>query len=206
MSESPSSSPAPLTFKAFSAVNRQRCESPDGFNHTLTSWSTSDWFLAVLGELGEAANVAKKLNRVRDGIPGNKETPIELQAKLRAELGDAFVYLDLLAQSLGVNIGDAAVEVFNAKSIEIGIKYQLAALAVAGSAPAPRSILVDRDADLRREMRWYLDTLTITGDTIGEIRRSLFVPWASEWNGWVRDETAAREQPALSRPPTGSQL
>lgn len=65
-----------LTFECFSAVNRKRCESPDGFNHALDSWSLSDWFLAVLGEFGEAANVGKKLNRVRDGIPGNKESPV----------------------------------------------------------------------------------------------------------------------------------
>lgn len=56
-----------------------------------------------------------------------------------------------------------------------------------------QGIMVDRDADLRREMRAYLDTLTIHGDNIGEIRRSLFVPWDSQWNGWVRDETAIRE-------------
>lgn len=30
-------------------------------------WSLSDWFTAAMGELGEAANVAKKLNRERDG-------------------------------------------------------------------------------------------------------------------------------------------
>lgn len=109
-----------LTFAHFSAVNRERCESPQGFNHALDSWSLSDWFLAALGEIGEAANVAKKLNRVRDGIPGNKETPDALKAKLRKECGDAFVYLDLLCQSAGFSIADAAVEVFNAKSEEIG--------------------------------------------------------------------------------------
>ena len=48
------------------------------------------------------------------------------------------------------------------------------------------------------ELRAYLDTLTITGDNIGDIRRSLFVPWESAWNGWVRDETAARERPSSS--------
>ena len=109
-----------LTFKRFSEINRQRCESSTGFNHKLSSWSTSDWFLALLGELGEAANIAKKLNRVRDGIPGNKVSAEELRIKLRQELGDAFVYLDLLCQSLGVAIGDAATEVFNSKSEEIG--------------------------------------------------------------------------------------
>lgn len=109
-----------LTFYQFSNINRQRCESPQGFNHKLNSWSISDWITAILGELGEAANAAKKLNRFRDGIPGNKQTPAELYRMLYKELGDVFVYLDLLAQSLGFNIADAAVDVFNAKSDEIG--------------------------------------------------------------------------------------
>jgi NTP pyrophosphatase (non-canonical NTP hydrolase) len=108
------------TFEDFSSYNRERCESPKGFNCKLDSWSNSDWFTAILGELGEAANVAKKLNRIRDGIPGNKETEIELRNKLRQELGDVFVYLDLLAQRNGFLIGDAALEVFRSKSKEIG--------------------------------------------------------------------------------------
>jgi NTP pyrophosphatase (non-canonical NTP hydrolase) len=127
----------PLTFAEFSRVNRERCESPQGFNHKLESWSTSDWFLAMIGEVGEAANIAKKLNRYRDGIPGNKVSREELEAKLRQELGDVFVYLDLLAQSVGVSIADAAVEVFNAKSQELGCPIQLrVALRGAESTPA----------------------------------------------------------------------
>lgn len=115
----------PMTFGLFSEANRKRCESPRGFNHQLSSWSTSDWFLATLGELGEAANVAKKLNRVRDDIPGNKETAEELRNKLRHEIGDAFIYLDLLAQSLGFTVGDAAAEAFNSKSAQIGYPEQV---------------------------------------------------------------------------------
>jgi hypothetical protein len=52
----------------------------------------------------------------------------------------------------------------------------------------------ERGDALRLELRAYLDTLTITGDTIGDIRRRCFVPWESEWNGIVRDETAKRER------------
>ena len=115
----------PMTFGEFSQANRDRCESLQGFKHKLQDWDTSDWFLAILGELGEAANVGKKLNRVRDGIPGNKESPDELRNKLRKELGDVFVYLDLTAQAHGFNIADAAVEVFNAKSVEIGYPKHL---------------------------------------------------------------------------------
>jgi NTP pyrophosphatase (non-canonical NTP hydrolase) len=91
-----------------------------GFNHALDSWSLSDWLTATVGELGEAANIAKKLNRVRDGIPGNRETVEELRAAFRREIGDVFVYLDLLAQSQGFTIENVARETFNRKSEEIG--------------------------------------------------------------------------------------
>ena len=126
-----------LSFEEFSRINRQRCESEEGFKHKLNSWSTSDWFLALLGELGEAANVAKKLNRYRDGIPGNKISKEDLERQLRNELGDSFVYLDLLAQSLGVAIGEAARDVFNSKSEEIGCPIRMALAATSGT-PAPR--------------------------------------------------------------------
>lgn len=114
-----------MTFEQFSEVNRARCESPQGFNHPLSGWSMSDWMTAMVGEVGEAANVVKKLNRYRDGVPGNKVSEAELHDQLRKELGDVFVYLDLMAQSLGFNIADAAAEVFNAKSREIGYPKSL---------------------------------------------------------------------------------
>lgn len=110
----------PMTFGQFSEANRARCESPHGFNHPLSGWSTSDWMTALVGEVGEAANVVKKLNRYRDGVPGNKLSADELRDQLRKELGDVFVYLDLMAQSLGFNIADAATDVFNEKSKDIG--------------------------------------------------------------------------------------
>lgn len=109
-----------MNLEQFSKVNRERCESPNGFNHRLCDWSLSDWFTATMGELGEAANIAKKLNRIRDGIPGNKETESELREKLARELADTFIYLDLMAQSAGVDLLRAVVEVFNAKSEQIG--------------------------------------------------------------------------------------
>ena len=109
-----------MTFKEFSEANRTRCESSRGFNHKLDSWSLSDWMTALVGEVGEAANVVKKLNRVHDGITGNKESEEMLRVQLRRELGDAFVYLDLMCQAIGFYVVDAALEVFEAKSREIG--------------------------------------------------------------------------------------
>lgn len=109
-----------MNMREFSKANRQRSEAANGFNHRLEAWSLSDWFTAVTGELGEAANIAKKLNRVRDGIPGNRQTPEELRARLASELADAFIYLDLLAQSQGIDLATAVTATFNAKSIDIG--------------------------------------------------------------------------------------
>lgn len=109
-----------MRMEDFSSENRARCESPKGFNHKLNLWSLSDWFTATMGELGEAANIAKKLNRVRDGIPGNSELPDELQNKLADEIADTFIYLDLLAQSEGINLADAVAAKFDKTSLKIG--------------------------------------------------------------------------------------
>lgn len=109
-----------MNMRDFSVFNRRRCEAPKGFNHTLSSWSMSDWMTATMGELGEAANIAKKLNRVRDGIPGNKETEAELRAALADEIADTFIYLDLLAQSQGICLEDAVIAKFDRTSEKIG--------------------------------------------------------------------------------------
>lgn len=109
-----------MDMREFSFVNRDRCQSPRGFNHGLSDWSLSDWFTAVMGELGEAANIVKKLNRIRDGVPGNKETEGELREMLKRELADVYIYLDLTTQAAGFQMADIVKEVFNAKSLQLG--------------------------------------------------------------------------------------
>lgn len=104
----------------FAQENRRRCESAKGFNHLLGSWSLSDWMTAAMGELGEAANVAKKLNRVRDGVPGNDKSPEELRSQLADELADTFIYLDLLCQSEGIVLAHAVRSKFDKTSRKIG--------------------------------------------------------------------------------------
>ena len=122
-----------LTFSEFSKINRTRCESPDGFHHTLDSWSLSDWITAVTGEVGEAANIAKKLNRVRDKIPGNTETPEELRQALKDEIADIFIYLDLMAQSQGFLLEDIVPEKFNRTSKKVGYPLVLKTSLKAGT-------------------------------------------------------------------------
>jgi len=109
-----------MDLREFSAENRRRSESPTGFNHKLGDWSLSDWMTAVVGELGEAANVAKKLNRVRDGIPGNDKTEQQLRAMLADEIADTLIYLDLLAQSEGMDLSAIVRAKFDRTSRKIG--------------------------------------------------------------------------------------
>lgn len=107
-------------WRAFSVENRTRSEAANGFKHKLRDWSASDWMVALVGELGEAANVLKKLNRYRDGIPGNKCSEAELRTMFADELADAFIYLDLLAQREGIDLPTHVRRVFDRKSAEIG--------------------------------------------------------------------------------------
>jgi NTP pyrophosphatase (non-canonical NTP hydrolase) len=79
---------------------------------------------AVAGEVGEAANIVKKLNRVRDGIPGNKETEAELRAGLADEIADAVIYLDLLAQAAGFDLETIRDAKFDKTSAKIGYVAQ----------------------------------------------------------------------------------
>lgn len=122
-----------MTFQRFSALNHARCR--DGFNHQLSDWSASDWMTATMGELGEAANIVKKLNRYRDGINGNKEAEDELRRKLASEIADTFIYLDLMSQALGIDLESAVTRTFDAKSREIGYPH----LIDAAETDEPRS-------------------------------------------------------------------
>lgn len=54
-----------MDLKQFSKRNKRRCEAVTGFNHSIGDWSLSDWMTALTGEVGEAANIVKKLNRHR---------------------------------------------------------------------------------------------------------------------------------------------
>lgn len=80
----------------------------------LNSWSLSDWGVALTGEIGEAMNIIKKLNRLRDGLTGNKgKSEAELVAWLGEELADALSYTILLAEAAGIDLEQAHAKKFN---------------------------------------------------------------------------------------------
>lgn len=93
----------------------------------LESWSLSDWGIALMGEAGEMCNVVKKLNRIRDGLVGNKshEDHETLTGMLGDEIADVFIYLDLFARRAGFNLEDVVKRKFNATSERVGFPERL---------------------------------------------------------------------------------
>lgn len=74
-----------------------------------SDWSLGDWCTAVTGELGEAANILKKIRR-------GEFTLEEAQPELAKELADTQIYLDILAYRAGINLGNCVISKFNGVS------------------------------------------------------------------------------------------
>lgn len=109
-----------MDMNEFARINRERCETD--FQHKLDEWSLSDWGVALGGECGEALDVIKKLNRIRDNVEKANfgKTTEELTASLAHEIGDIYCYLDLLAQAAGLTLSDCVREKFNIVSDRMG--------------------------------------------------------------------------------------
>lgn len=116
-----------LTFAALRAANTSRLPlfrnplgepahaRPDG-----SDWSLGDWCTATIGELGEAANILKKIRR-------GDLTLEQARPALAAELADVQCYLDHLASQAGIDLGEATVAKWNAVSERCGIGLRLRA-------------------------------------------------------------------------------
>lgn len=83
-----------------------------------SDWSLSDWSNAVTGELGEAANIIKKIRRGDLSLA-------EARVDLAKELADVQIYLDILAFRAGVDLGQATVNKFNEVSDRVGAPVYL---------------------------------------------------------------------------------
>jgi NTP pyrophosphatase (non-canonical NTP hydrolase) len=114
-----------LLFDRVSKVNRARCERwHPGFPDD--GWSGADWANAMQGEAGEAGNIVKKLRRIEFGLSqAANDQRADLLNRLALEIGDTFMYLDLLAQHYGLSLADCVVATFNRVSIREGFPERL---------------------------------------------------------------------------------
>lgn len=109
-----------LTFDALRIANTKRLpqfknskgepahEKADG-----SDWSLAEWMNAVAGELGEAANIIKKIRR-------GDITLEDARPMLAKEFADIVTYLDITAMQAGINLGQATITKFNEVSNRVG--------------------------------------------------------------------------------------
>lgn len=77
--------------------------------------------LEFIDEAGEVAGAVKKLLRARRGIHGSEKTVQDVAD----EMGDVLVSLDLLADELGIDLGEAVARKFNMTSDKYGLTTKL---------------------------------------------------------------------------------
>lgn len=97
---------------------------PDG-----SDWSLLEWCGAAAGELGELANLAKKVRRgdvgLDDLIDEGNGHMLTVRAWIAKECADVACYLDIIALQAGADLGEATREKFNEVSDRVGCTVKL---------------------------------------------------------------------------------
>lgn len=75
----------------------------------------------LAGEVGEACNILKKLEREKLGIVGSRSTP----EALLEELADVIICVDLIGMRFGFDIEEAVKNKFNKTSEQRGLKTKM---------------------------------------------------------------------------------
>lgn len=116
-----------LTFRDVAEINATRAKQwHRGFPDSSDGWTGADWSNAMAGEAGETCNVVKKLRRIETGIQQAEGlSRRELLDKLATEIGDTFLYLDLLAQFYGLDTGICVRDTFNRVSRREGFAERI---------------------------------------------------------------------------------
>jgi len=83
-----------------------------------SDWKLSAWSNAVCGELGELANLIKKVERGDFSLE-------EKRGEIGDEIADVLIYLDILAFRAGVDLSEATIRKFNAVSDKVDCEIKL---------------------------------------------------------------------------------
>ena len=100
------------------SANQARQQEWDAGNQITLSYRGNE----LAGEVGEACNVIKKLERERMGIAGSRDT----LDHLAEELADVVICADLIAMDAGIDLDAAVRAKFNATSDKVGLRTRLA--------------------------------------------------------------------------------
>lgn len=94
--------------------------------------------LEMAGEVGEACNVIKKLERERLGIRGSRAT-VE---NLAEELADVVICADLIAMMYGIDLGEALAGKFNHTSLKNDLSTMLTKKGPQLADPLPGTVTI----------------------------------------------------------------
>lgn len=93
-------------------------EPSNAFKKCEDTWTTAHWMQALVGEVGELANILKKVDRGDFTL----ESALESIGK---EFGDIVAYLDILAFKVGINLGQVTADKYNEVSERIGSSLRI---------------------------------------------------------------------------------
>lgn len=106
-----------LNLKELRTANEARQKLWDPNNQITPSYRGNE----LAGEVGEACNVIKKLERERLGIKGSRDTVDHLAQ----ELADVVICTELIALKYGIDLSTAVIDKFNATSEQVGFPIKL---------------------------------------------------------------------------------
>jgi len=112
----------PITLSRFQRTNAERSAR---WMAGSPGWTTLEVAGELAGEVGELANICKKLRRSEMGVPGNKLSDEDLRQQAKGEIGDVLIVLGLTASKLGIDLEEAVRDAFNAKSRHMGFPERL---------------------------------------------------------------------------------
>lgn len=101
-----------LTFNTLRSANVKRLTT-DKYSECESSWTLAHWLQATVGEIGELANLLKKIDR-------GDFTLEDVKGEVEKELADIQTYLDILAFKAGVDLGRVTIAKFNEISTRVG--------------------------------------------------------------------------------------
>lgn len=146
-----------------------------------TGFTMGEWCAALLGEVGETANAAKKIRRIDLGI-SNGEVEDRL-AHYREEIADCFIYLDLICIKLDLPTGvlnPQAIYLASAEAewVDLGDEALMTFWITAAYAVVKinRAIEEDNKVNLRVLVQIFMSLLCVGmreagGDFEAEVRR-----------------------------------
>ena len=106
-----------MSFEILRAANAKRQKEWDRDNQITLAYRGTE----LGGEVGEALNIIKKLERERLGIKGSQATLEDLAE----ELADVIICCDLIAMATGIDLKEAVEKKFNKTSEKVGLETRL---------------------------------------------------------------------------------